>query len=193
MMKKYVLGIAGLIGSGKTTAGKIFQKLGADFIDADAVVDELYGKGEDGYRKILGFFGDEYFKNGELNRKKLARIVFSDPKKLRILHDLIHPLVTSRIQKLVDRGNGKFYVVEATYFDKKHLRALIDGLMWIECPKNVLYLRLKRTRKLERTMFENILRFQSKPGQVDFVVENDGTPAEFRKRIRAVWEKIGGS
>src|SRR5579883_2532813 len=101
-MKRFVLGIAGYIGSGKTTVGRIFEELGAEFIDADKVVDELYQKGEDGYRKILSFFGEEYFKkNGELNRKKLAQAVFGDPKKLRILHDLIHPLVTNLIQKKI--------------------------------------------------------------------------------------------
>ena len=177
--KKYVLGIAGYIGSGKTVAGMFFQKLGARFIDADEVVDSLYRKGEDGYRKILSFFGEEYFKNGELNRKKLAKAVFGDPKKLRILHDLIHPLVTNSIRTMIDKSGPGVFVVEATYFEKKYLQALIDGLLWIECPKEVLFARLSKKRGLPRPLFEKILRFQFRPAHPDFVVDNSGSLTRF--------------
>lgn len=192
MMKpnKYVLGVAGYIGSGKTTAGMFFQKLGARFIDADEVVDSLYQQGEDGYRKIKSFFGEEYFKNGELNRKKLAKAVFGDPKKLRILHDLIHPLVTNRIRTMIDKSGPGIFIVEATYFEKKHLQALIDGLLWIECPREILFQRLNVKRGLTKPLFEKILRFQVKPLHPDFIVENSGSPGRFQKLLLSVWEQI---
>ncbi len=192
--KKYVLGIGGYIGSGKSTAGKFFQKLGARFIDADEVVDELYGEGEDGYRKILSFFGEEYFlKDGRLNRKKLAKTVFNDPKKLRILHDLIHPLVTNRIQQMVDREDARVFVLEATYFEKKHLKALIDGLLWIDCPKNVAFERLRKIRPIERSLFEKILRIQVQPLKKDFVVDNSGSRQKFEDSLLKVWKRIDRS
>lgn len=197
-MKKFVLGIGGYIGSGKTTTGKYFEKFGARFIDADAVVDELYQRGEDGYRKILSFFGEEYFKkNGELNRKKLAQTVFGDPKKLRILQDLIHPLVTSRIQKMIDREvfvNGaddvRIFVVEATYFQKKHLLALVDAILWIDCKKEILFKRLHKERGMERGLFEKIFRVQAEPPKKDFVVENSGLKKDFDAELEKVWKKI---
>ncbi len=188
--KKYVLGIAGYIGSGKTTAGMFFQKLGARFIDADEVVDSLYQNGEDGYRKLKSFFGEEYFKNGELNRKKLAKAVFGDPKKLRILHDLIHPLVTNRIRAMIDKSSPGIFVLEATYFEKKHLQALIDGLLWIECPREVLFQRLNEKRGLSRPLFEKILRLQVKPLHPGFIVENSGSRKHFQELLLSVWERI---
>lgn len=193
IMKKYVLGIAGHIASGKTTVGKYLQKLGAEYIDADQVVDQLYGRGQDGYRKIFSFFGEEYFKkDGELNRHKLAKVVFGDPKKLRILHDLIHPLVTSSIQKLVDKSAAKVIVIEATYFEKKHLRKLISGLLWLECPKELLFKRLSKTSKPDRKLFERIYRIQVKPDQIDFVLTNAGTKPALQKEVKKVWKSIAG-
>lgn len=192
-MKRFVLGIGGHIGSGKTTAGRFFEKLGAEFIDADAVVDQLYQKGKDGHRKLLSFFGEDYFlKNGDLNRKKLAQAVFGDPKKLRILHDLIHPLVSNQIQKMIDQSSNKIIVIEATYFEKKHLQSLVDKVLWIDCPKDVLFERVNKDRKIERGLFEKIVRIQVKPTQIDFSVDNSGSPSDFEKALLGVWEQVQG-
>ena len=179
------------MGSGKSTAGKIFEKLGARFIDADEVVDGLYQKGEDGYRKVISFFGDKYLtSNGELNRKKFAKVVFGDPKKLRILHDLIHPLVTNQIRKMVDQNSAPVTVIEATYFDKKYLQSLVEVLIWIECPKDVLFQRISKSRGVDRSLFERILRIQFKPELVDFVVQNNGTQEEFETALKKIWKQL---
>ena len=190
-MKKLVFGIGGYMGSGKSAAGKIFEKLGARFIDADEVVDGLYQKGEDGYRKVISFFGDKYLtSSGELNRKKFAKVVFGDPKKLRILHDLIHPLVTNQIRKMVDQGSAPVTVIEATYFDKKHLQALVDKVIWIECPKDVLFERISKSRGVDRPLFERILRIQFKPEHVDFVVKNNGSKKELEMALEKIWQQL---
>jgi len=190
-MKKFVLGISGYIGSGKTLVGHILTGVGVQFIDADEVVDTLYLKGHEGYRKIQQFFGEEYLTGeGELNRKKLAKVVFSDPNKLRILHALIHPLVTTEIQKMVDKSHSRFIAIEATYFEKKHLRKIITALLWVECRKAVLFRRFHRGRKLQKDLFEKILRIQVKPGNIDYVIQNNGTRVGLKKTMTVFWKKI---
>ena len=78
MKNKFILGIAGYMCSGKSTVGKYFQDKGFFFIDADKVVNDLYEPGKDGYLKIANFFGEKYLKkNGQIDRKKLAKFVFS--------------------------------------------------------------------------------------------------------------------
>jgi dephospho-CoA kinase len=190
-MKKYVLGISGYIGSGKTTAGKFFHKLGAIYIDADTIVGELYVRGAEGYRRILDNFGKEYFKrNGDLNRNKLATVVFGDKKKLRILENLIHPLVMGRIKDIIKGGDDGVYVIEATYFKKKHLGSLVDGLVWIESSKDVLFRRLSRNRHIDRDFFEKILNVQFEPPNVDFTVRNNGSKKDFEKLLYKIWFKV---
>ncbi len=188
-MKKTVLGIAGFIGSGKTTVGHCFKTLGADFIDADMVVNELYRSGQAGFKKIRDFFGEEYVKRGVLDRKKLARTIFSDPKKLKILHALIHPLVTAEIQKMIDRSSSALIVLEATWFEKKFLCRLVSRIVWVEIAKELAYKRLK-ARNLGRAMFEKILKLQAKPDKIDFVIDNSFSKRALRASVKELFAKL---
>lgn len=189
-MKKIVLGIAGNIGSGKTTVANFFKDLGAYYIDADKVVDELYQPGQDGQKKIQCFFGDEYIlKSGHLNRKKLGKIVFDDPKKLKILNTLIHPLVTAHVQKLIDKADNNFIVLEATYFEKKHLHQFISALVWVDCDKKTAYQNLQNLRPLDKDLFEKIWNIQIKPEHIDFSIKNNGDLNDLKKQVKSFYEK----
>jgi len=184
-MKKTVWGIAGYIGSGKSTVARYLQEQGAFVLDADEVVNELYQPGAEGYRKVVNFFGDEYLDaQGFLKRKKIAREIFSDPKKLKILHMLIHPLVTHTIQKKIDQAPLPWIVIEAVYFEKKYLQKLVTKLLWIEAPKKLLFTRVSKQRSMSRTLFEKIYRVQMKPDHVDVVIVNDSTQKDLKKRVR---------
>ncbi len=190
-MKKIVIGISGFIGSGKSTIAHIFESLGAYRIDADEVVDQIYQPNQPGYKKILEFFGEEYFKkNGELNRKKLAKNIFDDPKKLRILHSLIHPLVTTEIQKIIDKCKNPFIIIEATYFEKKQLKQLISKIIWIECPKNILEQRVQQERAMDKKLFEKIIFYQKKPEEIDYIIENSKTIDELTEKVTKLFQKI---
>lgn len=190
-MKKFVLGIAGHIGSGKSLAGRYFEERGAKFIDADEVVNDLYEPGREGYLKIVNYFGKEFVtRKGILNRKKLAKFVFGDPNKLKILNFLIHPLVTSEIQKLIDQASEIIVAVEATYFEKKHLGSLVDAILWIECDRKTLLRRASKKSGMTEEIFQKILRMQSKPDQIDFAVTNNGTQSELFLQLIKVWDEI---
>ncbi len=183
-MKKFVLGISGFIGSGKTTVSRLFEELGAYFIDADVVVDDLYSPGGAGIKKIQNFFGNEYIlNNGSLNRKKLAKVVFADPKKLRILNTLIHPLVTAEVQKILDKVKSNFIVLEATYFEKKQLLQFVSALLWVECNAEKAYLNIQNSRKMDPVLFKNILSLQVMPSQIDYVVRNSGNLDDLRLQV----------
>jgi dephospho-CoA kinase len=184
---RYILGIAGYIGSGKTTVARLFEKKGAYFIDADKVVDTLYRPGHEGYKRIIDFFGEPFMtKKGLLNRKKLTRSIFNDPKKLKILHALIHPLVTTEIQKLIDQSQAPLVVIEATYFEKKFLKRLVSKIVWVDCPKELAFKRLASSRHMSRELFEKILRVQVKPPQIDFVIKNDGSLKSLNAKITKI-------
>lgn len=190
-MKRFVLGIGGFIGSGKSTVARSFEKLGAYRIDADEVVARLYEPGAVGYQKILNFFGDDFMaKDGSLNRKKLAREVFDDPKKLRILHDLIHPLVTSEIQKLIDKSSNPLVVIEAIYFEKKYLQRLISALAWVETSKELAFKRITNVRNLAKISFEKIYRIQVKPENIDYVIVNNGSKKSLDIEVEKLFRSL---
>jgi len=188
--RKFILGIAGYIASGKTEAGRYLEKLGAGFIEADEVVNTLYRQGGDGYRKIASYFGRDFLrKNGEINRKKLAKFVFSDVRKLKILNGLIHPLVHGEIRRIISKKREKVVAVEAAYFDKGGLLGVVDRIIWIECGRDLLKKRAMRGG-VSAEMYEKIIGCQRRPEKVDFVVDNGGRKAAMFRQLKAIFDGL---
>lgn len=100
-----IIGLTGTIGSGKSTVSARLAKLSALVLDADTISREAVKKGADGLNKIAEVFGKEVIDaNGELDRKALAGIVFSDESKRLILNGIIHPQV---LKALKERTHGE--------------------------------------------------------------------------------------
>jgi dephospho-CoA kinase len=189
--KKIILGISGYMGSGKTTVGKYLKKRGCAFIDADEVVDELYAVGNVGYEKIQSFFGRDFLKkSGEIDRQKLARFVFDDKNKLKILNNLIHPLVFHEIKRIMTFMKNEVVAIEATYFNKKSIGGLIDKMIWIECSGEVLHSRAGKKGKWHRDSFKKVIKVQEQPVKVDFVLKNNGTKGHLYKQIDRIWNSL---
>lgn len=196
-MKHYrVLGIGGFMGSGKTTAGKFLcgaeDATGAgavEFIDCDALVDDLYQPGKDGYLKVENYFGADFVRPDGVDRRKLGDFVFGDVNKLKILEYMMHPLVANEVQKRLDKVAADFVVLEATYFEEQYVGRFVDALLWIECGREVLWERVKGRDGMSEKRFQNIVKVQesAKPGKINFVVQNEGTLENFYVELDRVW------
>ena len=163
---------------------------GALFIDADEVVNDLYKPQQEGWRKIVNYFGNQYLlKSGAINRKKLGKFVFNDQNKLKILNFLIHPLVTNQIQKILDKTKEKYIAIEATYFEKKGLLKFVDKVIWIDCSKEILLKRTLKKKVLTAKMFGQILKSQQKPEKIDFIVTNNGSRKDLHVQLKKIWQK----
>ena len=98
-----IIGLTGGTGSGKTTVASMCIELGAYVIDADLVARKIVQKGTPALKEIVSYFGcDILLLSGELDRKKLGRIVFSDKGKLRMLNDITYKYITKEIEKEID-------------------------------------------------------------------------------------------
>lgn len=178
-MKKFILGIAGASSSGKSEVLKILKSLGWVTIDCDKVTHDIYREGAIGQRRICDFFGEEFLrKNGEVNRAKLRRVVFSDPKKLVILNNLIHPLVMEEVRKIIEHEIGDKIAIEAIEFDEKYFKGLVSKVLLIERPED---LRVKKTDK------ELSWR---KPFKVDAKIVNDSTLKALEKKVIMALDKL---
>lgn len=99
-----IIGITGGIGSGKSTVSRILFTLGAKIIDADVVARKVVSKGEPALTEILQNFGETVLDdNGELNRRKLSEMVFSDPERLNILNGITHKYITEDIAAQIEK------------------------------------------------------------------------------------------
>ena len=94
-------GLTGGIASGKSTVAGMFAELGAKVIDADRLGHELIRSPLPAYHEIVRHFGFEILDpQGEVDRKRLGAIVFSDPQELRYLNSIVHPRVVERVEQL---------------------------------------------------------------------------------------------
>ncbi len=92
-----LIGLTGGIGSGKTTASNYFQSLGIPVIDSDLIVKRLWKENQEMVSKIEKTFG--FSIQTDIDRKKLAKIIFSDPKQREILNHIVHPYVFLEVEK----------------------------------------------------------------------------------------------
>jgi len=91
-----LIALTGGIGSGKSRAATILEEFGAHSISADTLAREVLERGENGYNEVIAHFGDEILNEGQIDRKKLAEIVFNDSKQLEVLESITHPLIRAK-------------------------------------------------------------------------------------------------
>jgi dephospho-CoA kinase len=132
------VGITGGIGSGKTTACKLFEKLGVPVYYADIRAKELMRDDKNLRKKIIELFGDgAYLPDGELNREFLAAIVFNNEEKLTGLNELVHPVVAADSQswnEILERNNYRYTLREAALLVETGSYKFLDKLIVVTAP-----------------------------------------------------------
>jgi dephospho-CoA kinase len=174
------VGLTGNIGSGKSLVSGIFNVLGIPVYHSDSESKRFLDQPE--VRKdIMDRFGrDIFFPSGEINRKALATLVFSDPRSLKILNDIMHPLVIGDFRQWSGSFTGIPYVInEAAIIFEQGIQNEFDRMIHVSCPPEIA---IERVMERDRTDEEPIRRrmlFQwedrRKSALADFVVINDNT------------------
>jgi dephospho-CoA kinase len=194
-----VVGIVGLPGSGKSTVARIFQGFGAYVIDADEVGHELLSPGTGVWHKILARFGEGLLgEGGEIDRKRLADIVFSDPIKLKILNLIMHPEmgdeISRRIEGIRERDPDAVVVVDGAILVEARFSSY-DKLILVCCEDKEREERLlkkglsvEEMRKRERYQ----MPLERKKALADYIIDNSGDISRTEDRARRIWEEIQG-
>ena len=140
----FVIGLTGIIGSGKSTVTGLLKDHGATTIDCDKTVHELYSKNKKVRKEIKELFGVEAFKGRQIDRGRIAEIVFSDKKLLKKLNALIHPLVEKNVLQELKKTKKGMVVIDAPLLFEAGLDRFCDLLIFVRCGKTE---RLKRLKK----------------------------------------------
>lgn len=197
MRRVRIIGITGNIACGKTTVGRILLELGAEkYIDADALVHQLYGSGEPVARAVANVFGAKVMaEDGSVDRKALGALVFQDTHALRRLEEIVHPAVGQAILScLVDVSDDGIAVIDAVKLLEGGSGALCQSKWLITCPED---------QELARLMIRNGLsedearaRLQAQPSVehrlplVDEVIDNGGSLDETRRQVEAAFKRF---
>ena len=95
-MKK--VAITGIIGSGKSTAARLFKKLGIPVFIADESAKDLMQNDNNVINKLVYYFGDTVYENGKLNKSYISERIFNNSSDLKFVNSLVHPIVNDRFQ-----------------------------------------------------------------------------------------------
>ena len=135
------IGLAGGSGSGKSAAAQILHEMGAEILDADALILAMQAPGEAGYRVIEESFGPAYFlPDGQIDRKMLGELIFSNEAQRQRLNGLLWPLVLERVQEKMMHAKGVL-VMDAPLLFESGMDALCEEIWLVDAPEA---LRLKR-------------------------------------------------
>src|SRR4030066_2259051 len=144
---KFVIGLTGNIATGKSVVRKMLEHLGAYGIDADALGHRAISKDAPGYLPVLKSFGRWMLGPDEqIDRTKLARIVFTDPEALNNLESIVHPLVRQAVDILVSRSKEHVIVLEAIKLLESPMRQKCDNLWTTYTPPEIQLARLMQKR-----------------------------------------------
>ena len=196
-MTATVIGLTGPIGAGKSTVATILRELGAKVLDADAIVRDEQSRGTVGYSAIVQTFGTKVLgEDKEIDRAKLAALVFGDPLQLAKLERIMHPRVVARIleaRKML--REGEVLVIEAIKLLESDVRNVCDEIWVVVAPREVMIERLAK-RGLPRAEAELRLGSQHSEDEfraaADVLLENDADRDRIKDRVRAEWTRLRG-
>ncbi len=174
------IGITGGIGSGKSTLCQVFEKLGTPVYYADPRAKRLMIKHQGIRQGLIALFGDKiYMPDGQLNRQKLAQIIFNDAEALKKVNQIVHPRVQEDFINWTKNFNHQPYVIkEAAILFESRSHEKLDASILVHAPEN---LRIKRVIKRDRVdeqavraRMKNQWTDEEKLKLADFVIYNDG-------------------
>ena len=192
-----VIGLTGSIGTGKSEAARQLEALGASIISADQVGHEAYTPNTEAWEHVVSAFGDEILQDdGEIDRRKLGTIVFSDPGQLERLNQIMHPRMAQMVADKVEvlRGQGvEVVVVEAALLFEAGWDSLVEEVWTTDSPEQAVIERLKVRNGMSEE--EARKRMSSQMGRTerldrsDYVIENSGDMVALRVAIKELWDR----
>ena len=178
-MKPYLLGITGGIGSGKSTVSKIFEVLGVKMYQSDDMAKYLMENDNKLISSIINYFGEESYIDGKINKEYISKNVFYDKEKLKIINNLVHPVVINDFKKwcLINK-NEKILIKEAALlFESKSYKEL-NFIIYVYAEKKLRISRiLKRDSHRTKDQIEHIINSQLTDKEsfekADYILENN--------------------
>lgn len=191
------VGITGGIGSGKTTACKMFEELGIPVYYADDRAKYLMQHEHHLIDEIKKAFGEEVYENGILNRKILAGKVFNDKSKLDLLNALVHPAVFHDMERWSDeqaRRKVPYILKEAALLIETGSYLGLDKLIVVTAPIDTRVNRIKTRDDVEvediMARVRNQLPEEEKVKLADFVIKNDSDLEHLKNQVLKIHQQL---
>ncbi|MPQ26305.1 dephospho-CoA kinase [Bacillus paralicheniformis] len=178
-----VIGLTGGIASGKSTVAQMFQQCGITVVDADVIAKEAVEQGMPAYQKIAETFGQGVLlETGDIDRRKLGEIVFTNEEKRMQLNAIVHPEVRKMMIKQRDeaiRAGEQFVVLDIPLLYESGLEHLTNKVIVVWVPMELQLERLMKRNRLTEDEALNRIHAQhsldEKKKKADAVIDNSGS------------------
>lgn len=192
---RYVIGLTGNIGSGKSTVLGMLGQLGARIVDADELVHQVMEQGTPVWQAVLDTFGEAILdEHRGIDRKKLGALVFDEPQALKRLEEIVHPAVNDRFLELAQNAEEPVIAVEAVKLIESGAHRALSSLWLVTCPAEERLRRLVEGRGEDPEEVEERLEAQMPEEEqalwADVVIDNGGTLEQTWEQVKAEWDRI---
>lgn len=189
------VGLTGGIGAGKSTVADLFSQKGAVVIRSDELARQVIEPQTPGFRQVIDCFGKDIVNSeGYIDRAKLAQIVFQDDAALKNLENIVHPLVRSKTNEIINQHTSETIIVnEIPLLLEKKMESLFDFLVIvISSEKN----RLERLAQRGLTTEQAVARMSKQVSDdqrraaADFLIVNDGNLDQLEADVEKIWQTL---
>lgn len=175
---KWVLGLTGGIGSGKSAVSDMFEQFNITVVDADIVAREVVAPKTKGLKEIKAHFGDQVLnEDGSLNRAQLRHIIFADESQKAWLNNLLHPLIREKILSDLNSATSQYVVLVAPLLFENNLDKYCQHTLVVDVPVEIQISRTVRRDNVSEQQAMSIISAQMKRedklAKADDVLDNN--------------------
>ncbi|HET7060667.1 MAG TPA: dephospho-CoA kinase [Nitrosospira sp.] len=192
---RLIVGLTGGIGSGKTSAAKLFETLGADVVDTDVIAHELTQREGAAIEAIRQAFGEKYVTDdAALNRESMRELVFSHEDARLRLEGILHPLIRAEVTQRIADFNGPYgIIVIPLLFEAGGYREIVRRVLVIDCSEDIQLARTTARKGMDERTARAIIAAQlprlERIVKADDVIVNDLDMDHLRLEVEALHKK----
>jgi dephospho-CoA kinase len=189
-----IVALTGGIGAGKSHVAKYFHQLGSYVFDADQLARAAIERGSAGFDEVVTTFGDQILKDGDIDRRKLGELIFSDPTAKAKLEAIIHP----EVKRLFDEAKKDLpldviVIYEIPLLVESKSGSRFDYSITVESDVETRTRRLKErglaTHEIVGRMAAQASR-EERVSYCDLVIENHGDEDELLRKVEDIWQNV---
>jgi len=187
-----LIGLTGSFGSGKSTILKMFERLGALTVSADKIVHQLL-KRPQVKSEIKKRFGPQVFNGPDIDRKRLAKRIFSSETDRKDLEQILHPLVYKEVKGLQEAHPERIIVAEIPLLLESGRQEDFDMLVLVTCEPETAIKRLQQrgfSRQEAVRRLDTQMPVAEKVKRADYIIDNSGSMEEAERQVGALWKRL---
>ena len=194
-----VIGLTGGIASGKSTVCSYFKELGAQIIDADRVVHQLYANDVALKADVVSHFGKDILDKSsqEINRATLGDLVFNNPLLKKKLESIVHPRVRIKIREEIEKAKNQGFplcIVDAALLVESAWYKDFDGLIVVSADSEQQIERLMKRNQIDRAAcmarLSSQLPLEEKIKEANWVIDNSHSLENTQKQVQELYPQL---